>query len=357
MFDRLSNNEIATALDELIAILGVEDEMVSDDLISLLQNKDTKGCVQEIAARLGLPIRIDLSYVPKDFKPGNKNRFRSSALAQTDETGRGIEGITAQVSIPQHLPMFGTSGLQGYPIQVRVSENCHEWPGTFVTVMVHELSHVLLASLGSIHKNSELHVDLVPIILGFRDVVRGGRKTTQSTTSGDTITTQTTTYGYLTDSQFEFACNYVYELLDHHSHEKERLLELVRQLQLALNKATQSLSAFRDSFRYLDSHPPKKMSKEHAERVVQLHGRDYTLEWEERIEGVRKIMKNAKTFVQPLYHYWTNTVEHIKTHIRVLEAASKELNQIIEATVKDENILRKYSGFIYRLLGLKWRHS
>jgi hypothetical protein len=345
MFDRLSNNEISEALIELIAVLGVEDEMVSDDLIALLQKRDTKGCVQEIAVRLGLPIRIDLSYIPKDFKPGSTNRFRSSALAQTDGTGRGIEGIAAQVLIPEHLPMFGTSGLEGYTIQVQVSENCLEYPETFVAIMVHELSHVLLASLWSTHKRSELHTDLVPIILGFREVVRKGRKTIEST------------YGYLTDSQFEFACNFVTELLDRHSHEKELLLELVGQIQLALNKATQSLSAFRDSFRYLDSHPPKRMSKEHAERVVQLHGRDYSLEWEERIEGVRKIMKNAKAFAQPLYHYWTNTVEHIKTHIRVLEAASKELNQIIEATVKDVNILRKYSGFTYRLRGLKWRHS
>jgi len=357
MFDRLSNDEITNALDELITCLGVKEEMASHDLVALLRKKDTERCVQEIATRLGLPIRINLSYVPKDFKPGNTNRFRSSALAQTDWTGRGIEGITAQVSIPQHLPMFGTSGLQGYPIQVRVSENCHAHPDTFVAIMAHELSHVLLASLWSTHKDSELHTDLVPIILGFRDVVRRGRKTIESTTSGNTTTTQTTTYGYLTDSQFEFACNYVTGLIHRHSHDKKLLLKVVEQVQRKLSKATRSLATFRDYFRYLDTHPPERMRKEHAERVVQLHGQDYSLEWESRITAVRKSMKIAEAFVRPLNHYRTSAVEHLKTHIRVLEVASEELDQITEAITKDERILRKYVGFIYRLRRTMWRHS
>ena len=357
MFNRLSNDEITNALDELITCLGVKEEMDSHDLVALLEKEDTEGCVQEIAARLGLSIRINLSYVPKDYRPGNTNRFYTSALAQTDSNGRGIEGIFAQVSIPQHLPMFGMSGLQGYPIPVRVSKNCHAYPDTFVAIMAHELSHVLLASLWSTHKDSELHTDLVPIILGFRDVVRRGRKTIESTTNGDTITTQTTTYGYLTDSQFEFACNYVAGLLHRHSHEKKRLLKVVEQVQGKLNKATRSLASFREYFRYLDLHPPKRMRKEHAERVVQLHGRDYSLEWERRITAVRKSMEIAEAFAGPLNHYWTSTVEQLTTHIRELEVASAELDRLKKASTKDERILRKYVDFIYRFRRTLRRHS
>lgn len=357
MFDRLSNDEIINALDELITCLGVKEEIASHDLVALLRKRYTEGCVQEIATRLGLPIRINLSYVPKDFRPGNTDRFRSSALARTDWTGRSIEGITAQVSIPQHLPMFGTSGLQGYPIQVRVSENCHAHPDTFIAIMAHELSHVLLASLWSPHKDSELHTDLVPIILGFRDVVQRGRKTIESTTNGNTTTTLTTTYGYLTDSQFEFACNHVTGLLHRHSHDKKRLLKLVEQFQRKIEKATRSLAAFRYYFRYLDSHPPKRMRKEHAERVVQLHGEDYTREWESRITAVRKSMEIAEAFARPLNHYTTGAVENLRTHTRVLELASDELDQVAEAIAKDGRILRKYVSFIYRLRRALWHQS
>lgn len=154
--------------------------MPSDDLVALFRKKHIEECVQEIAGRLDLPIRISLS----------TGGFRSSASARTDWTGRGIEGITAQVLIPQHLPMFGTSALQGYSIRVRVSENCHAHPDAFVAIMAHELSHVLLASLYS-PLDSELHADLV---LGFRDAVRRGRKTIESTASGNTTTTRTITF-------------------------------------------------------------------------------------------------------------------------------------------------------------------
>ncbi len=158
MFESLSNDKILSALKELIASVGVKEDVPYDKFLSFLQRNNAEGCVQEIATQLCLPIRVNLSYVPKSFMPdhtGHTDGFHSSALVLTDSTGRGIESITAQVSIPQFLPMFGTSSLQGYPIRVRVSENCYEYPDTFLAIMAHELSHVLLASLYSAQKNSE----------------------------------------------------------------------------------------------------------------------------------------------------------------------------------------------------------
>ena len=72
---------------------------------------DTSG-----SARLGLPIRITLFYVSKEFRLGNTEGFRSSGLSRTDWTGRGVDGITAQVSIPDYLPLYGSVALAGYPI-------------------------------------------------------------------------------------------------------------------------------------------------------------------------------------------------------------------------------------------------
>jgi len=357
MFERLSNADISNALAELITWFGVKEEMPFHGLAALLREKNTEGCVQKIATRLDLPVRISLSYVPEDFKPGNTNGFRSSSLSRTDWTGRGIESITAQVSIPQNLPMFGTSALQGFQIRVRVSENCHECPETFVAMMAHELSHVLLASLHHPQENSELHTDLVPIVLGFGDIVRTGRKIIQTTTSGNTTTTRTTTHGYLTDSQFDFACNYVTGILKHHQRDKKRLIELVRQVQRKLKKASRSLERFRDYFKYLDSHRPEKMTKEHAQRVVQLHSHDYSSEWESRITVVRASIQGAESFVRRLDHYTSTAVEHLKTHIQELELASNEIGQVTEAITKDEKILRRYVGLVYRFRRILLYHS
>ena len=142
MFDKLTNEEFQKAIDDVAATLGFKEDVFAATLLDLLRKQETQQCVQGIAAWLGLPIQIDLSYVSKDFKAGDKNRFHSSALSRTDWTGRGVEGITAQVAIPSRLPMFGSKEMEGYRISVRVSENCHERPETFIAVMAHELSHV-----------------------------------------------------------------------------------------------------------------------------------------------------------------------------------------------------------------------
>ncbi len=362
MFDRLSNDEIITALNELINCFGVKEDMPSDALLDLLRKKKIEECVQEIATRLSLPIRISLSYVPKDFRPDNTDGFCSSALSRTDWTGRGIEGITAQVSIPQHLPMFGTSGLQDYPIRVRVSENCHAHPDTFVAIMAHELSHVLLASLMSPYKDSELHADLVPILLGFRNAVRRGRKRIESTTNGNTTTTRTTTYGYLTDSQFELACSYVAQVIERHQREKKNLKKVMKQLQHRLKKALRSFVTFRDYFKYLDRKPPDKMRPEHAQRVVQLHAQDYSREWEARIAEARRIYDAAESFVLDLNHYTSNAIERVKTHTQAVELATVELGEITKAIIKDVRIkdvriIRRYVGIIYRLRRIMFHPS
>lgn len=315
MFENLSNKDISNAIDKLITHLGVKEEISFSDLLVMLQKKDVQGCVQEIAIQLGLPIRISLSYVSKDFKPhaskdvksNNTDVFRTSALARTDWTGHGIESITAQVSIPPHLPMFGSSSLQGYPIQVRVSENCHEHPATFVAIMAHEISHVLLASLWLSEKDSELHTDLVPIVLGFCNAVQIGRKNIQSTTSGNMTTTRTTTYGYLTDKQFDFACNYVMSILGAHKRKKDHLIKLVEKSHRKLCMTTKYLARFRNYLRYLDTHPPKKMKQDDAMRAVQFHAQNYTRNWEIGITQAQTNIETIRRFVQFMNHY-TNSM-------------------------------------------------
>jgi hypothetical protein len=347
MLDKLSNKEISDALDELMTCLGVKEEVSLKDLLALLREKNVQGCVQAIAAHLGLPISISLSYVPKDFEPGSDDGFRSSALARTDWTGHGIESITAQVAIPEHLPMFGTSDLQGYPIRVRVSENCWERPETLVAVMAHELSHVLLRSLYHSQHDSELHTDLVPILLGFRDVVQRGRKIVQCTTSGDVTTTHTTTYGYLTDSQFEFACDKVKDVLRQHQRDKKYLLGLVERMLHKLKKAAKSLETFRDYLRYLDTHIPERMRETDAQRVVKFHVWDYSKKWEDLIAEAKNKLERADAFVRPLSHYTGSGAEQLKEHTKGLELAFEKLGHVTKAITEDVKTLRRYVSFFY----------
>jgi len=253
--------------------------------------------------------------------------------------------------------MFGTTGLQDYPIQVRVSENCHARPDTFVAIIAHELSHVLLASLWHPQKDRELQADLVPLLLGFRDIVWIGRRTIKYTASESTTTISRTTYGYLTDSQFNFAYRYVTGILERHQEDKKHLIEIVKQMQAKLKKVERKLAIFCDYFKYLDRRPPTKMREEHAKRVVQLHSQDYSRAWEDRIAAVRSSLVRAVSFVRHLNHYTSDAVDHLKSHTRSLELASDELAQVAGEIGKDIRVLRRYVGFIHRLWGTLWRRT
>lgn len=357
MFDNLSNNDISNAVDELVTCLGVKDQTPYQDLLALLRKKDTQGCVQEIASRLGLPIQISLSYVPKDFKGGDTNRFHTEQLARTDWTGRGIGGITAQVAIPEHLPMYGSKALEGYLIRVRVSENCQEYPATFIAVMAHELSHVLLRSLIHPQKDSELHTDLVPILLGFRDIVERGRKTVESTARGNVTTTRKTTYGYLTDSQFRFAYDKVGTMLEGHKRDKERLLEQVAQVRRKLQGGTRRLAKFRNYLQYIDKHPRKNMRGEHGSKLVECHGLDYTRGWEIAITQGKSTLEGAEAFVRPVRHYTSRTVEQLSEYARRVSETSGQFDDLVGAITADLRILRGYVGLICRFWSIVWLRS
>jgi hypothetical protein len=349
VFEKLSTNDVSIAVDELIGCLGVKEEAPCLDLLALLGKRDTQGCVQEIAVRLGLPIRISLSYVPKDFRAANTGGFQSSSLSRTDWAGHGVDCITAQVSIPNSLPLFGSSSLAGYPIGVRVSENCFERPETFVAVMAHELSHVLLRSLCHPNKDSELHTDLVPILLGFRDCVRMGRKDIQHTTADGRTTTRTTTYGYLTDEQFEFACNKVTGFLKPHERDRQHLLALTKHVHRKLHQTKKGLASFRDCLLYLDTHLTAKIREKDAYRIVQFHTWDYTRAWESGIAQAGIDLEATDAFVSTLNHYSSSTIEQLKVRTLSLDLESEQLHQFGEAIARDLKTLRRHVGLIYRL--------
>lgn len=349
MLDRLRNGEISTALDELIAFLGVKEDIKSHNLVNLLRDQGAKTCVQEIAHSFGLPVRIELSYVPENFIPNNPNRFHSTAVAKTDWTGQGVEGITAQVAIPSYIPTYGSASLNNYPIQVRVSTNSHLYPDTFITLMAHEISHVLLASIRSDHWNSELHTDLVPVVLGFKNIMTRGRKVIENNTSGNQTITETSTFGYLTDAQFEFACRYVTRLLSRYKKSKKRLLAALKQTESKVMETGESLYNFRKYFDYLDHKPPEKMRRDHALKLVELHAQDYSREWENKIENAKKTVKNEKAFAVGLKHYRKGTSDLVKTHIHSLNLAFNEMNKLHGVISENNEILRRYVGLFYKL--------
>lgn len=341
--DELSNDDVKAAIDEVIGCVGVRQDVPCHDLIRQLRAGDVAGCVERIAARMGLPVRVDLSFISNDFNHGSTGGFSSHELVNTDRWGQGTAAIVAQVSRPVGLPVFGSSALRGFPIPVRVSAQCSGQPHTFIAVMVHELSHVLLACLCFPCPDSELHADLLPVVLGFSDIVRAGRKT--SWTSSDGTATFTTRYGYLTDAQFAFACKYVQESIVQRERDKEGLRGLVAQVRRRLADAQRHYSAFRDYFEYLDKNPPKTMDAGDAQRVVELHARDHTKAWEGQMTAAIRDLESAELF-DP---YAGRAPNQLAAHINALRRVLTDLRQTTAALTENERILRRYVGCVGRL--------
>jgi hypothetical protein len=203
--EKIDDRYIEAAIKSLIPTLGIKESVDHEKLTDLVRSKKIQQAIQEIARCLGLPINVKLSYVPAEYSPNSKVHFQSSDLVNTDWKGRGTQSITAQVLIPKNLPIFGTKAFHNFPIEVRVSEISARNASTFVGVMGHELSHIVLYSLWHKERDNEIYTDLTAMILGLSKVMWLGRKVTTTKQDTERREMETTTYGYLTDDQFEFA--------------------------------------------------------------------------------------------------------------------------------------------------------
>jgi len=116
MFDNLSMDDIAHAMDELLPWFGVKQDMPFRDFTHLVSRRTAEECAQEVAGRLGLPVAVQLVYTtgPRQ-EPARGPGFETTALAPRDPSGRRVVGIRAQVEIPSDLPPLGSPRLQSFP--------------------------------------------------------------------------------------------------------------------------------------------------------------------------------------------------------------------------------------------------
>jgi len=243
---------ISNAIDELISLLGIKEEIPTDTIFKPFRAGNIKACIENIANWLGLPILVNLSYVPAHYQTRNAGiRFESSALSTTDDAGRGAEGISAQVLIPSNLPFYGSSGLNGFPINVKVSSNYKRYPDTFMLIMAHELSHIVLHSLWHGEKNNEIYTDLTTMILGFSSVMENGRKVVETREKFMSTETLTTTYGYLSDENFDYAFDRIGQIRQKNIDLKERLFNKVATYRKQLSSYKKEFFKFRE---FIGSH-------------------------------------------------------------------------------------------------------
>lgn len=355
--DEVKNDYIEKALNELIATLGTKEFVDHQKLISLAHSKKVKECIKAIALYLGLPIEVIISYVPKGYRPSTNDGFQSTHVVKTDWRGRGSGGITAQVSIPSNLPFYGTPSMVNFPINVRLSENCAESPATLISVMAHEFSHILLYSLWHKEKENEFYTDLTAMILGFADIMKTGRKVVKTNTFTDhgifssttTTHTETTTYGYLSDGNFNFAFDKIEGILSKQESTKKKLLKKLKQFKKQLDKTKKLSFYFEKYLEYLDKNLNQKISQEDGHKISTFHQPGHTNNFQSVVRKNETSLENFLKFVENLKNYTGGNIETMQQYETQLELANEELAKQHFLLQKDVDILKKYVGFFYKL--------
>jgi hypothetical protein len=341
MEDRLTKQEIVRAIDGLAAALGVKEGPALAEYQAMLGSGRVEGCVVAIAQQLGLPITVKLSYVGA----GSEGTFQTAALGKTDSRGRGIEGITAQVSIPPRLPLYGSSALSGFPIDVRVSNMPARFPATFVTMMAHELSHILLYSLRHPQKEDEWFTDLTAMVLGFSGIMRDGRRVTEE--SHDR--TVTTTYGYFTDGEFAFALAQIDGLRARYAKINANLWSQLAETQRRCRETEHLLRRFRLFMEYHDAHTQRRIGPTAAKTIVACHNPLYLERITQALAGCKEVAGTAQNTPKRTVHYTKAGVGVYETLARDLQGKTHTLLEEMRLLEADVCVLRRHADLSFRL--------
>jgi len=354
----VDNKYISNAIDELAGFLGIKEHIPTESFLYPLYKGNVKACIERIANNLGLPITVNLI---------TSERFESCDVVTTDDASQGTEGITAQVSIPSHLPLYGSSAMQDFPIQVKVSGDCKRYADAFVATMAHELTHIVLHSLWHTEKNNEIYTDIAAMLLGFAMAMRRGRYAVETTQIGiGWQQTTTTRFGYLKDDQFQFALSRVNEIL---KKSRTKFKSMRTAISQELDNYEKQLDLYRKMFNefnklveYLDRNQAKKIKKEDATKIVEIHSLNYG----DRFISV--LMNNEKKLseIELLYSSWfENPQNHYsKQKLNSLEELYKNLNGLLSGLTReydlledDVAILRRCVGFLGRLKANRYAHK
>ena len=85
----VDNTYLNNAIQELVKLMGVKEDILPEIILNPLHSGDAKKSIEEIANYLGLPVVVNISY---------SSKFESSSLTKTDDSGHGVQSISAQVS-------------------------------------------------------------------------------------------------------------------------------------------------------------------------------------------------------------------------------------------------------------------
>jgi len=332
MYQKIDNNYICKVINELASQIGIKEDIDPAPLLSLFHGKEIKKCVEKIAEYLGLPVSIDLSYAPQKQKYGLIN-----------EHGFGMKA--AEVYIPGNLPFYGNEGLRGFTIKVKLRDSCFRNEWSFLSIMAHEISHIVLHSISHQEKDNEFYTDITAMVLGFSEVMKNGRNVVERVER--TLGTEeiNKSYGYLSNNQLEYAYNKTRAILARNVNFKN---EIIRKLSLQKELETKfrkRLDKFREWVEHLDKKPNIKMSEKDAVKIVAFHQPGYLDEFNSLIENSAKRRKDINDYCIKLKHYSQRNINLLQGMTEEIDQSITKLNNAYQRISDEIKTMKKYVGF------------
>jgi hypothetical protein len=347
---QISHEYINSAVDELTNILGIKESIAPKTMLEPLHAGKIRECISTMARYLGLPVSINLSVTEQSLN----DKFEADAKVFLKQTG---QSVAARVYLPDRLPLYGSSALTGFPIRVRVKAECTKNPDTFVAVMAHELSHVVLHSLWHPQRNSEIYTDFTAMILGFSEIIQIGRKQMETRQHYSQTTTTTTTYGYLSDDSFAFAFNRIQQTLaQKRKLENDLRNELLQKLSIYQKQILdykEGIIELGKFIEYLDGHRNKKISEKDLQKIVEMHQpcRADTFEAVQRKSQAKidELTESSLTWLRTTGHYTSQNAIQLSASLQKLDASILDLKKNSETIAGEIELLKKYAGVLGRL--------
>jgi len=344
MNEEIPDEYFDSAIDELYVVLGIKEDVIEYPFVSLVKENKLELCIKKVALQLGLSIKPIITYVSEDYSVNN-NDFKSSNLSKTDKYGKGTSSIYAQVSIPSNLPIYGSESLKNYPVKIKLSENSHKRPLTFIAMIAHELSHILLASLRHPKKDNEIYTDLCPILLGFSYIVGIGRKHAENLANGKI---RNITYGYFTDDQFQFARHKVANIISKHKSIESDCLTRMDALKKQIKVFGEDIKLFNNLISKLDSYTKMKTRKKDGKRLVEIHSLDYNRDLQIKYSSTQKYVKQVNSYFKKYPYYTMNSYNDCSIYSKRLSEISTDLNNHQLRISNDIKILKRNTNILFR---------
>jgi hypothetical protein len=146
----MRKQEITSWTNMLISSFGgIRPQADREELLALYLQKDFTSMLRTVRNSLGLDMPLQVGYV-----------------------NSGGPNAPAWVRLPEPMPVYGTHAFKTTKLTVYLRKTfLVDMPfAGVVHAMAHELSHVILDSIGHSLRRQEEAVDLTAMVLGYRDI-------------------------------------------------------------------------------------------------------------------------------------------------------------------------------------------